>query len=115
MSENLAIIWKDLTFIYYSLTLLFHKKETIILNKLNGYLEFETITALMGRIGTGKSTLLKCLNGSMNVGLAEESKILTKNNKLIRKCFISQDADQHIMKGLLVFYKSIYFHIHSKY
>jgi len=105
MSKKLAIAWIDLTFSVYSF--LTNTNKTI-LNNVNGSFEFESINALMGSNGSGKTTLLKCLNGTNKSGLGKETKIYLSSDQKIRTCFISQDPNQHLIKGLEVKESLIY-------
>ena len=53
-NENLAITWVNLTYLKRSL---FSNRENVILNKINGQINFGMLTALMGPSGAGKTTL----------------------------------------------------------
>ena len=77
-------------------------KEKIILNDINGFVEFRTMMALMGPSGAGKSTLLKTLMGMNRNLMKKESKIYCNKDIALKSCFITQDVRQHIMIGLTV-------------
>ena len=105
MNNKIAISWTDLSVGVKSN--LFNKQK-IILNKMSGSFDFNSLNALMGSSGSGKTTLLKCLNGSQRYYLSEESNILVTNDVMIRKCFIYQNQNQRVMTGLTVKQALIY-------
>ena len=100
MNEDIAIAWNRLS---VSVISLFDRKEILILNKISGSFQYNSINALMGSSGSGKTTLLKCFNRSNKYCLSEESKIyFNENNRKINKCFIYQNQNERIMNGLTV-------------
>jgi len=60
MNNKIAIAWIDLNF---SIKLFLVRKDKLILNILNGSINFGSLNALMGPSGAGKTTLLKFING----------------------------------------------------
>ena len=92
-----SIAWIDLTFKVKNV--LFGENKTI-LNSINGWVEFGSITALMGPSGAGKTTLLKCLNGKHCSGIDPESKIFISNDQKIKPCFVSQHSKEHLIMCL---------------
>jgi len=99
MSEQLSIAWIDLSFTVQSFL---WKKEKLILNNVSGGFTFGSINALMGPSGCGKTTLLKCINGFNKSGLAKDTKFYLNSKQKIRTCFIYQDQNERLLKGLTV-------------
>jgi ABC-type lipoprotein export system ATPase subunit len=97
LDKKLSIAWIDLSL--KSQNQLF-SDEKIILRQLNGSVEFGSLNALMGPSGAGKTSLLRCLNGRYHNQMSDETKIYLSKFKKIRTCFISQDASEHLLKGL---------------
>ena len=104
MNNKLAIGWINLTFSVNT----FFMKEKVILNSINGYVNFGSLNALMGPSGAGKTTLLKCLNGRKKSGLAESSRIYLNSNEKIRSCFVGQHESEHLILGLTAKQNLIY-------
>ena len=103
LRHKLMIAWIDLTFGLKTKT-----NQKVILQNLNGFVEFQTITAIMGPSGAGKTTLLKCLNGENNCGLSVETKNFLSKLKKIKPCFINQNISEHLVIGLTVSQTLIY-------
>jgi len=97
MEPKLAIAWIDLKFKGDSLPC---KKAKLILNKINGFINFGSLNALMGPSGAGKSTLLKCINGRNTSSLDSETQIYLSSTHEIRSSFIVQDVKEHLLMGL---------------
>ena len=97
--ESFAIAWINLTYLRKSL---FSNKEKIILNKINGQINFGTLTALMGPSGAGKTTLLRCINGLNQSHLSNESLFYVSKTKSIRPSYIVQDPKEHLLMRLTV-------------
>ncbi|WVF72570.1 hypothetical protein IAT40_007387 [Kwoniella sp. CBS 6097] len=55
-AEKTVFTWKDLSYVVKA-----HGKELTLLNKVSGYCEAGTLTALMGSSGAGKTTLMDVL------------------------------------------------------
>jgi len=105
IEKQIAVAWIDLTF---RIKPLFMRKEKIILNSLNGSVNFGSLNALMGPSGAGKTTLLKCINGRKNSGLTEDSKIYLSSSEKIRSCFIGQHEKEYLIMGLTAKQNLIY-------
>ena len=104
ISSQMMIAWTDLslsipiTSSFYSLS----RESLTIFNAINGSFAVQSLNALMGPSGVGKSTLLKCLNNKCNKYLSEESKIFFKFSDILRNVFIKQDISEHLLSGLTV-------------
>jgi ABC-type multidrug transport system ATPase subunit len=97
MESKLAIAWIDLKF---SASSMIGQNPKPILNKINGFINFGSLNALMGPSGAGKSTLLKCINGRNTFGLGNGTQIYLNSVYEIRSCFIVQDIKEHLLTGL---------------
>ena len=95
--RKLSIAWIDITL---KVNKTFYSEEKLILRGIKGFIEFGTLTALMGPSGAGKTSLLRCLNGMHRNLMTKESKIYLSNSTKIRTCFIAQDQREHIISGL---------------
>jgi ABC-type multidrug transport system ATPase subunit len=96
-NEKLSIAWIDLTL---RIEKNLFRKEKIILNQLNGCVEFSSLNSLMGPSGAGKTSLLRCLNGRCQTLLTDETRIYLSKFEKIRTCFISHDEREHLLEGL---------------
>jgi ABC-type multidrug transport system ATPase subunit len=105
MDEKLAIAWIDLTF---KVNPFFMRKEKIILNDIDGSVDFGSLNALMGPSGSGKTSFLKCINGKSESGIGGESKIFLSSREKIRSCFIGQHEKEHLIMGLTAKQNLIY-------
>ena len=103
--RTLSIGWTDLTL---KTEKTFYRSEKLILRSINGWIEFGTLSALMGPSGAGKTSLLRSLNGMNRQMMTKESKIYLSNSINIRTCFIAQDQKQHLISGLTVEQSVIY-------
>jgi ABC-type multidrug transport system ATPase subunit len=103
--KKISIAWIDLTLRNTEKTF---SKEKIIFKQLNGSFDFGSLNALMGPLGAGKTSLLRCLNGRYSNQMSDETKIYLSKFEKIRKCFISQDVSEHLLKGLTVKQAMIY-------
>ena len=97
-NENLAIAWVNLTVSKQS----WFSKQTIILNNINGQVNFGSLTALLGPSGAGKTTLLSCINGFNKSDISNDSVFYVSKTKSIRSCFIVQEHQQHLIMKLTV-------------
>jgi ABC-type multidrug transport system ATPase subunit len=97
LNKKLSIAWIDLTL---RIKKDLFRKEKIILNRLNGCIEFGSLNALMGPSGSGKTSLLRCLNGRYQNLLTDETRIYLSRFEKICTCFTSQDEREHLIKGL---------------
>ena len=95
----LSIAWIDITL---KVNRVFSSEEKLILRSIRGFVEFGSLTALMGPSGAGKTSLLKILNGMNRHLLSKDSKIYLSSSHKIRTCFIAQDQREHIISGLTV-------------
>ncbi len=105
MDNELAIAWIDLSFAVHST---FKREVKVILNNISLGFSFGSINALMGSSGSGKTTLLKCLNANNEHGLGKETKIFLNSKEKFRSCFIYQDQNERLLKGLTVRQSLIY-------
>ena len=97
--NEMAIAWINLSYIQTSL---FNRRPKIILDELNGQINFHTLTALMGPSGAGKTTLLKCINMRNNSGLSSDTKVFVNKYTHLRTCFIMQNTKELLLMGLTV-------------
>ena len=103
--NNLAIAWIGLT---YHVKTGIRRKPKVIINNINGSVDFRTLTAIMGPSGSGKTTLLKCINGWQVKGIDGNTIIYSNRNTDIKSCFISQDVKEHLLTGLTVSQSVVY-------
>ncbi|XP_027202263.2 uncharacterized protein LOC113796233 [Dermatophagoides pteronyssinus] len=80
----------------------------LILRNLDGQIKFGTLNALMGSSGSGKTSLLKVLNGHMKTKLAGSTQFYLSRFIPIRTCFIAQEISDHLIPGLTVRQSLIY-------
>ena len=102
MSKEICIAWYDLTLIKRSIL---SAKTDVILNSVNGFGNFGTITAVMGPSGSGLTSLLVALNGlndSINLYLDQKSKILTNKSVKIKSVFINKNSKFFLTMNLTV-------------
>ncbi|CAG2104866.1 unnamed protein product, partial [Medioppia subpectinata] len=96
-SKALSIAWIDLT-LKVDKTL--NSSEKVILRTIKGFVEFGSLTALMGPSGAGKTSLLRALNGMNKTLITKQSEIYLNGKMKITACFIAQDQREHIMAGM---------------
>ena len=99
IDKNLAIAWTNLTAVK---KLWFSKQDKIILNKINGQINFGELTALMGPSGAGKTMLLHYIMGLNQSELTNDSKFYVSKSKPICSCFIVQNEKEHLLVRLTV-------------
>ncbi|KAF7491659.1 ABC transporter G family member 40 [Sarcoptes scabiei] len=80
----------------------------LILRNLNGQFRFGTLNAIMGTSGSGKTSLLKVLNGRWKTRLSDESKIYITKYTPTKICYISQEIADHLLPGLTARQSLIY-------
>ena len=97
-NESLAIAWTNLTVVKKSL----FSKQKVILNNINGQINFGTLTALIGPSGVGKTTLLSCINGFNQSDISNDSMFYVSKTKSIRQCLIVQEQKEHLIMKLTV-------------
>ena len=95
----ISIYWNDLTFCRNKL---FTKQSIKLLDNISGCFMTNSLNAVMGPSGAGKTTFLKCLNGFNGRGLSEETAIYLNTNIRQKSCFIVQNVCEHLMEGLTV-------------
>ncbi len=71
-----------------------------ILNQINGHFKFNTLNAVMGVSGSGKTSLLRVLNGQCKTRLSDETAIYLSSHTRISSCFITQEVAGHLIPGL---------------
>ena len=98
--NKMIISWIKLSYFVTNKSL-FKSEEKVILNKINGYFESNSLNAIMGPSGAGKTTLLKCLSGWKTNGLSEESKIFIYKRR-VKSDFIVQNISDRLLEGLTV-------------
>ena len=98
--REVMIRWSDLS---YSVKKFPLRSESIkLLDNICGYFQTQSLNAVMGPSGAGKTTFLKCINGRITKGLSEESIISLNSRKRLKTCFIVQNISEHLMEGLTV-------------
>ena len=105
MGESRGLAFVDLSLSVSS----FLKKNKTILNDITGSFDFGSLNGLMGTSGSGKTSLLKCLFGNNSeYVLDSKSKIYHNSKEVITSCFIPQDHNQRLLRGLTVRQSMIY-------
>ncbi|XP_054152480.1 uncharacterized protein LOC128951255 [Oppia nitens] len=83
--------------------------QKTILHNISGCIELKTINGLIGASGSGKTNLLKCLNGFQQKGLSSRSTIVYNKNIVdFKSCFISQFQSNCLHQLLTVNQSLIY-------
>ena len=105
-NDNVSIVWKNLRYEVNS----WLKGRKIILRRLNGHLEYNSLTAFLGPSGAGKSTLLNCLNGQYRSGISADSEIYInrRENDKPRICYVQQHV-QETMIGSMTIRQILYY------
>ena len=98
--KEVFVSWNDMTFQKNGL---FRIKDPIkLLDNISGYFNTESINAVMGPSGAGKTTFIKCLSNIGGKGLTEETTIYLNTKLRMKSCFIVQNVSEHLLKGLTV-------------
>nr|XP_027196357.1 ABC transporter G family member 16-like [Dermatophagoides pteronyssinus] len=99
-NDNVSIVWKNLRYEVNS----WLKGRKIILQRLNGHLEYNSLTAFLGPSGAGKSTLLNCLNGQFRSGISSDSEIYInrRENDKPRICYVQQHVQETIIGSMTI-------------
>ncbi|CAG2114195.1 unnamed protein product, partial [Medioppia subpectinata] len=71
-------------------------------DNISGCAAVNSLNALMGPSGAGKTMLLKCLNGQNNRGLSTDTKFYATNRLRYKTCFIMSEVWEHLLPGLTV-------------
>ena len=100
-----AIAWTDLTMTVQSLM---SRKQKVILNRLNGYAQFGSLTAVMGPSGAGLTSLLKCLNGMNDSYLSGDTIIRLTTTEKIKSAFIGHNEKEFLIMALTAKQNMIY-------
>lgn len=83
-------------------------KEHIILNNINCDFASGTLNAILGMSGSGKTSLLRVLNGQLKSQLSPESRCYTSASTPIRSCYIAQHVESHLLPGLTAIQSLLY-------
>ena len=95
-----VICWKNLSYIENNL--LFKTNGIKILDNISGYFMSNSLNAVMGPSGAGKTTFLKCLSGRYQRGLTDDTNIYYTTKRRVKTCFIVQNVSEHLLIGLTV-------------
>uniref|UniRef100_A0A6P6Y7W5 ABC transporter G family member 3-like n=1 Tax=Dermatophagoides pteronyssinus TaxID=6956 RepID=A0A6P6Y7W5_DERPT len=104
MNENeklkkLSIAWRNLR--YEANSLLFRRDRKIILRRLNGHLNYQSLNGFLGPSGSGKTTLLNCLNGTLRgTGLSTDSEIYFDRSGN-QQTPIIRSIEQHVQETII--------------
>jgi ABC-type multidrug transport system ATPase subunit len=66
----------------------------------NIFFDDQNLIVSVELIKSGKSTLLRCINGRIESGLSDETEIYVSKECPIESCFIVQDQKEHLLMGL---------------
>ncbi|XP_027205546.2 uncharacterized protein LOC113799154 [Dermatophagoides pteronyssinus] len=99
-NDNVAIVWKNLRYEVNN----WLKGKKIILRRLNGHLEYNSLTGFLGPSGAGKSTLLNCLNGTYRSGLSADSEIYInrQENDKPRISYVQQHVHETMIGSMTI-------------
>ena len=111
--DKIHLSWRSLSLfgermIRESPSLMKMSNPKLILRNLNGQFRFGTLNAVMGTSGSGKTSLLKVLNGRWKTYLSAESQIYISKYTPTRICYISQEISGHLLPGLTAKQSLIY-------
>lgn len=97
--SNVSIAWKNLSFGVN--TNLFNSKRKIILQQLNGHLNYQSLNGFLGPSGSGKTTLLNCLNGTLRTGISPFSRIYFNQNDEQQPTPVIRMIEQHVHETII--------------
>ncbi|XP_046916781.2 uncharacterized protein LOC124497203 [Dermatophagoides farinae] len=100
---NVAMAWKNLRYEVNN-RFIGGSGRKVILRRMNGHLEYNSLNGFLGPSGAGKSTLLNCLNGTYRSGLSADSEIYInrQENDKPRIRYIQQHVHETIIGSMTV-------------
>lgn len=112
-TNNLKLIlsWRSLSLFNYKPFLKTPSTATekrIILNNINCDFAFGKMNAILGMSGSGKTSLLRVLNGQQKSQVSPESRCYISSSMPIRSCFIAQHVERHLLPGLTAIQSLLY-------
>ncbi|OTF76883.1 hypothetical protein BLA29_011077, partial [Euroglyphus maynei] len=97
-TSNESIAWRNLR---YEVNSWFHTgRKKVILRRLNGHLNYQSLNGFLGPSGAGKTTLLNCLNGTIRSGITTDSGIYLNQNETSKTPVIRM-IDQHVHETII--------------
>ncbi|XP_046916133.2 uncharacterized protein LOC124496639 isoform X1 [Dermatophagoides farinae] len=102
-NQNVSIAWKNLRY-EVNTRFIGVGGRKVILKRLNGHLEYNSLNGFLGPSGAGKTTLLNCLNGKYQSGLSADSEIYInrRENDKPRIRYIQQHVHETIIGSMTV-------------
>ena len=92
--KEVLIFWNDMT--YCKNRLFPNKDPNKLLDSISGHFDINSINAVMGPSGAGKTTFIKCLSGVYRRGLTDETTIHINSRSRVKSCFIVQNVSEHL-------------------
>jgi ABC-type multidrug transport system ATPase subunit len=99
-SSKCMIAWINLSY-FIKKNHFYERISMRILNKTSGYFQTNTLNAIMGPSGAGKTTLMRCLSASIWNDPDNISKLFLLSRR-IKTSFIVQNIFEHLLYGLTV-------------